>query len=52
MWGGKTYRAYRHTGRMTSDPSMRMSNRAEVGFGIVGVMFLLVMFGSLLILIF
>ena len=52
MWGGRTYRAYRHTGRMTRDPSMRMSNRAEVGFGMVGVIFLFIMFGSLLILIF
>lgn len=36
MWGGGSYRAWRHTGRMTRDPSMRMSNRAEVGFGMVG----------------
>jgi hypothetical protein len=32
----KMHRAHRHTGRMTRDPSQRMSNKAEVGFGLVG----------------
>ena len=36
MWG-KAYDMHRHTGRMTRDPSMRMTNKAEVGFGMVGV---------------
>jgi hypothetical protein len=30
--------AHRHTGRMTSDPRMRMSNKAEVGMGCIGLL--------------
>jgi hypothetical protein len=35
--------AHRHTGRMTSDPRMRMSNKAEVGFGMVGTLSLFIL---------
>lgn len=35
---------HRHTGRMTGDPRMRMSNRAEVGFGMVGTLSLIILF--------
>ena len=35
---------HRYTGRMTGDPRMRMSNRAEVGFGIVGMFTLIILF--------
>lgn len=52
MWGGRAYRFHRHTGRMMRDSSMRMTNRAEVGFGMVGVMFFFVLVASFLILIF
>lgn len=52
MWGGKSYRAYRHTGRMTRDPSMRMSNYAEVMFGMVGVGLLVILGLSFLALVF
>ena len=52
MWGGKTYRAYRHTGRMTRDPSMRMSNYAEVMFGMVGVGLLIILLMSMVWVIF
>jgi hypothetical protein len=41
MWG-RAYDFHRHTGRMTQDPTMRMTNRAEVGFGVVGLTFLLI----------
>jgi thiol:disulfide interchange protein len=34
------YKHARTTGRMTQDKSMRMTNRAEVGFGIVGLAFI------------
>jgi hypothetical protein len=40
---GKSYKAGRHMGRMSQDSSMRMTNKAEVGFGMVG-MFVLAMF--------
>ena len=43
MWGGRSYRAYRHTGRMTRDPSMRMTNKAEVGFGMVGTLSMIIL---------
>lgn len=33
---GRAYKAGRHMGRMGMDSSQRMSNRAEVGFGMVG----------------
>lgn len=52
MWGGRTYRAYRHTGRMTRDPNMRMSNGAEVMFGMVGVGLLVILGLSFLALVF
>lgn len=34
---GASYRAGRHMGRMTLDSRQRMSNRAEVGMGCVGL---------------
>jgi hypothetical protein len=37
----KMNRVHRHTGRMTRDPRMRNSNRAEVGFGMVGTLSLI-----------
>jgi hypothetical protein len=40
MWG-KAYDFHRHTGRMTQDPSMRMTNKAETGFGMVGTLSLI-----------
>lgn len=43
MWG-KAYDFHRHSGRMTSDPRMRMSNKAEVGFGMVGTLSLIILF--------
>lgn len=43
MWMGKSYQVYRHTGRMVQDSSMRMSNRAEVGFGLVSVLSLFIL---------
>ena len=43
MWG-KAYDMHRHTGRMVRDPGMRMSNRAEVGFGMVGIFTLIILF--------
>jgi hypothetical protein len=42
MWG-KAYDMHRHTGRMTRDPSMRMTNKAEVGFGMVGTLSLIIL---------
>lgn len=46
---GRAYRAGRHMGRMGMDSSQRMSNRAEVGMGCVGLIgvamvFLLILF--------
>lgn len=35
--------AHRHTGRMTRDPRMRNSNKAEVGFGMVGTLSLIIL---------
>jgi len=35
---GRSYKAGRHMGRMSQDSSMRMTNKAEVGFGMVGVL--------------
>ena len=40
---GRAYDAHRHTGRMTRDPSMRMTNKAEVGFGMVGTLSLVML---------
>jgi hypothetical protein len=34
---GRSYKAGRHMGRMGQDSSMRMTNKAEVGFGMVGM---------------
>jgi hypothetical protein len=45
---GKSYKAGRHMGRMSQDSSMRMTNKAEVGFGMVG-MFMFAMFILILI---
>jgi hypothetical protein len=39
----KMNKVHRHTGRMTRDPSMRMSNRGEVGFGMVGTLSLFIL---------
>jgi hypothetical protein len=33
----KMHSVHRHTGRMTRDPSMRPSNKAEVGAGLIGL---------------
>lgn len=35
MWG-KSYQVGRHMGRIGMDSRQRMTNRAEVGFGMVG----------------
>ena len=43
MWG-KAYDMHRHTGRMVRDPSMRMTNKAEVGFGMVGLIGMAIIF--------
>lgn len=43
MWG-KAYDAHRMTGRMTQDSSMRMSNKAETGFGLVGTLSMIILF--------
>jgi hypothetical protein len=40
---GRAYDMHRHTGRMTRDPSMRMTNKAEVGFGMVGTLSLIIL---------
>ena len=45
---GRSYKAGRTMGRMSQDSSMRMTNKAEVGFGMVG-MFMLAMFILLMI---
>jgi hypothetical protein len=45
---GRSYKAGRHMGRMSQDSSMRMTNKAEVGFGMVG-MFMFAMFILILI---
>ena len=42
MWG-RAYDMHRHTGRMVRDPSMRMTNKAEVGFGMVGTLSLIIL---------
>lgn len=46
---GRSYQMGRQLGRMSQDSSMRMTNRAEVGFGMVGMfmlaMFILIMIG-------
>lgn len=41
---GKAYDMHRHTGRITRDPSMRMSNKAEVGMAFPALIVLVVMF--------
>ena len=43
MWG-KSYRAGRHMGHMSLDNRQRMTNRAEVGFGTVGMFTLIILF--------
>lgn len=43
MWG-KAYDFHRHSGRMMLDSRMRMSNRAEVGLGMVGMFTLIILF--------
>ena len=46
---GRSYKMGRTMGRMSQDSSMRMTNKAEVGFGMVGMfvigMFILIMIG-------
>jgi len=46
---GRSYQIGRTMGRMSQDSSMRMTNKAEVGFGMVGMfmfaMFILIMIG-------
>ena len=42
MWG-KAYDFHRHSGRMTRDPRMRMTNKAEVGFGMFGTLSLIIL---------
>jgi hypothetical protein len=51
MWHGKSavskgmgYSHGRRAQRMTRDPNMRMSNKAEVGFGMFGVAFIGIVF--------
>ena len=39
---GRSYKIGRTMGRMSQDSSMRMTNKAEVGFGVVGLTFLLI----------
>jgi len=34
---GRSYKMGRTMGRMSQDSSMRMTNKAEVGFGMVGM---------------
>ena len=41
---GRAYDFHRHTGRMTLDTRQRMSNRAEVGFGMVATISIIVLF--------
>jgi len=41
---GRSYKAGRHMGRMSQDPTMRMTNKAEVGFGMVGLFFIVLIF--------
>ncbi len=43
MWG-KAYKVDRHMGRMSMDSRQRMTNRAEVGFGMVGTISIIVLF--------
>ena len=40
---GRAYDFHRHTGRMTLDTRQRMSNRAEVGFGMVGTLSIIIL---------
>ena len=41
---GRAYDFHRHSGRMTMDTRQRMTNRAEVGFGMVGTISIIVLF--------
>lgn len=40
---GRAYRAGRHMGRMTFDSRQRMSNRAEVGLGMIGTLSIVIL---------
>jgi hypothetical protein len=40
---GRSYKAGRHMGRMNQDSSIRMTNKAEVGFGMVGIFFIVIL---------
>lgn len=42
MWG-KSYQVGRHMGRMGMDSRQRMSNKAEIGFGKVGTMAVIIL---------
>lgn len=42
MWG-RAYQADRHMGRMGMDSRQRMSNKAEIGFGKVGTMSVIIL---------
>ena len=44
---GKSYMMGRHLGRISQDHSMRMSNRAEVGLGMIGLIAILFIFGMI-----
>ena len=40
---GRSYKIGRHMGRMGMDTSQRMTNRAEVGFGMVGTLSIIIL---------
>ena len=48
---GKAYDFHRQTGHMTMDTRQRMTNRAEVGLGMVGMFGLLFVIGLLILLV-
>jgi hypothetical protein len=45
---GRSYKAGRTMGRMNQDTSMRMTNKAEVGFGMVGMIVIVFVFLGIL----
>lgn len=40
---GRSYKIGRHMGRMTFDSRQRMSNRAEVGLGMIGTLSIVIL---------
>jgi hypothetical protein len=52
MIGKTAYRVHRHTGRMIGDGSMRMGNRAESGFGLIGLLAFMFILGMIAMVIF